>query len=88
MHGIATVGTRGPLTDSLLAQEDGRAFLLADVADPEMFQAHVLRLAAETAWREQIAEEGALLYAREFAWPRIIEKMQMALTDREQKPGI
>jgi len=87
-HGIATVGTRGPLTDSLLAQEDGRAFLLADVADPEMFQAHVLRLAAETAWREQIAEEGALLYAREFAWPRIIEKMQMALTDREQKPGI
>ena len=81
-HGVATVGTRGPLTDSLLAQEDGRAFLLADVAAPEMFSAHVLRLAAETELRKQIAEEGTSLYGREFVWPKIVGKMQMALTDQ------
>jgi len=84
-HGIATVGTRGPLTDSLLAQEDGRAFLLADVAAPEMFSTHVLRLATKMELRKQIAEEGASLYAREFAWQKIVEKMQRALTDKEQK---
>ncbi len=82
-HGIATVGTRGPLTDSLLAQEDGHAILMADVTAPKQFQAQVLQLAEETDLRRRIAQEGALLYAREFTWARITQKLYIALTNCE-----
>lgn len=79
-HGIATVGTQGPLTDSLLDKEEGHAFLLADVADPEQFQAQVRRLAGEPAFRAQIAQAGRSLYEHEFSWTRIADKLYRTLT--------
>ena len=84
-HGIAAVGTRGPLTDALLEQEAGHAFLLADVTAPSQFQAHVLRLAEKPAFREQIAHAGALLYARELDWPIIARRMLSVFADRQNQ---
>ena len=79
-HGVATVGTRGPLTDPMLECEDGRTFLLADVTNREQFQAQVLHLAGEAKAREQIGQEGTRLYEREFAWANIVQKLEEVLT--------
>ena len=80
-HGLATVATRGPLTDNLLEHEDGQSFLLADVNAPEQFQAEVLRLAKDSALRNQIGQAGQRLYMKEFAWASVVCKTQATLSN-------
>ena len=87
-HGIATVGTRGLLTDESLAAQDGRAFLLADVSEPAAFQAHVVRLLNEDGLRASLGAKGMALYEREFSWPRIVEQLITSLQDATREtPG-
>ena len=78
-HGLAAVGTRGPLTDALLEREAGHAFLLADAADPAAFTEAVLRLAEDAAARERLGHAAAQLYAQEFTWEIIALKLLQAL---------
>lgn len=78
-HGIATVGTRGPLTDEMLARQDGSAFLLADVGDSADFNARVMRLVDDVPLRECLAHEGRRLYQSEFTWPRIADRFLSSL---------
>ena len=82
-HGIATVGTRGLLTDEILAAQDGRAFLLADMNEPAAFDAHVVRLLNDDGLRASLGAEGMAFYEREFSWPRIAERL---LTELETFP--
>lgn len=79
-HGIATVGTLGQHTDSILRDANGKALLLTDVAAPEQFIAHVLRLADDAALRERLGREGQRLYAQEFAWASLAKQLQSTLT--------
>ncbi len=78
-HGLATVTTRGPLTDTVLAREDGKAFLLSGMNIPNHFQMQVLRLARETELRSRIAQGAATLYEQEFAWPKVVQKLYTGL---------
>ncbi len=78
-HGIAAVGTRGPLTDALLEQEAGQAFLLADVADPPAFRAAVSSLAENVELRQQLGQEALDLHEREFAWANIASRLLFVL---------
>ena len=70
-HGIATVGTRGPLTDALLEREAGQAFLLADVEKPDAFTAAVSHLAENAEQRQRLGQAAEQLYEREFAWEKV-----------------
>ncbi|MGI4790762.1 MAG: glycosyltransferase family 4 protein [Janthinobacterium lividum] len=79
-HGIATVGTSGIHTDSILREADGKAFLLAEANRPEQFISHVLRLAEDSALRERIGQEGRRLYDSEFYWGSIAERLLGGLT--------
>lgn len=79
-HGLAIVATRGPLTDAVLAKEDGNAFLLAGMDIPNQFQMQVLRLAREAKLRKQIAQGAATFYEHEFAWAKIVQKLHIGLT--------
>ena len=74
-HGIATVGTRGPLTDALLEREAGQAFLLADVEKPDAFTAAVSSLAESAEQRQHLGQEAQQLYDREFAWTSIAKRL-------------
>ena len=78
-HGIATVGTRGFLTDNMLAREDGRAILLADVKHPDGFSRCVGRLIESAELRAQIGAGGQCLYEEHFAWNRIAAKLLLTL---------
>lgn len=79
-HGVATVGTRGFLTDNMLLEEAGAAFLLADVDRPDEFNRCVLRLISDAALRAKIGAQGQRLYHEHFHWDRIAAKLTAALT--------
>ena len=70
-HGVATIGTRGPLTDAALLEENERALVLADVGSPADFQGQVVRLAADAGLRRRLGREARTFYEREFAWERV-----------------
>ena len=67
-HGVATVGTRGELTDDVLIKENGSAFLLAGVDAPGEFPAHLVRLAADGALRQHLGQGAQALYQSRFSW--------------------
>jgi glycosyltransferase involved in cell wall biosynthesis len=81
-HGIATVGTSGHQTDSILLEQDGTAFLLAPVDSPEQYCAQTLSLVTDAQRRLKIGSEAARLYEREFAWERIADRLMGALMSR------
>lgn len=82
-HGIATIGTRGWLTDPMLGELDGSAFLLADSQNQAQFLANAIHLAVDAKSRSAIGRRGRQVYEREFAWHRASERMLEKLS-REQ----
>ena len=84
-HGIATVGTRALHTDAVFLEADGTALMLAKVAAPEQFNAHVMRLAGDPALREQIGQAGQQFYDQEFAWTSLAQRFQKALADAGER---
>jgi glycosyltransferase involved in cell wall biosynthesis len=82
-HGLAIVGTRGEATDEVLAREHGRAMLLADVNAMPAFEAHVRTLLVDAERRRELGSAAEALYEREFAWPRIAEKLMAILSGCE-----
>ena len=78
-HRIATVGTRGFLTDEMLARENGRAVLLADVKDNDEFNRCVSRLIEDAELRTRLGAVGQRLYEEHFAWDRIAAKLLLTL---------
>ena len=74
-HGIATVGTRGHLTDACLLEHDGRAFLLAEAQDAYAYAGHVASLASDAPRRQALGLEAQNLYEREYAWPVIAQSL-------------
>ena len=78
-HGIATVGTRGVWTDTLWAEQDGRALLLADALNPEAFRTQAMRLVDDVSLRQRLGLEARQLYEREFTWKTISARLLTAL---------
>ena len=68
-HGCATIATRGHHTDALLEAEDGRAFLLAPVGDPDAFAAQALALYRDPTRRRALGAAAQHFYDRAFDWP-------------------
>ena len=83
-HGVATVGTSGRLTDSVLREADGTALLLAPVESAEKFHDCVLRLIRDRDLRQKIGVGGHELYSREFDWIPIARRLIDALAQCEK----
>jgi glycosyltransferase involved in cell wall biosynthesis len=78
-HGVAIVATSGQITDSVLLQENGKAFLLADANDPDSFADAVLQLASDPVRRKSLSEAAQELYERKFNWNLISSKFLTVL---------
>ncbi len=74
-HGLATVGTRGELTDSMLDEQHGRTLLLADVSSQDDFVTAALSLLDDDDQRHTMGQAASQWYHQEFAWPIIAEKL-------------
>ena len=78
-HGVATVGNRGAWSDPLLLREDERAFVLTDVRNEKAFHQLALRVAGDAAFRARLGAGAEELFAREFTWESIAERLLFAL---------
>ena len=67
-HGVAVVGTDGPLTDPCLRRPDAPLRLLP-VDRPDLFSRAVSGLAASREQRVELGAASRALYRRAFDWP-------------------
>lgn len=74
-HGLATVGTRGELTDRMLEEQHDRTLLLADVGSEDDFVNAVLSLLDDDDRRHKMGQAASHWYQQEFAWPIVAEKL-------------
>lgn len=77
-HGLAVVGTLGPLTDPVL-QEATSAMRLVPVDDPDLYAETVRRLAGSDAERRALGAAGRDLYESCFDWPVTSRRLLAAL---------
>jgi len=78
-HGVPTVGTFGQATDAILMQENGKAFVLADVNAPNDFADAVLDLVSKPSYRQLLSEGAKQFFSREFTWNQISSKFLTTL---------
>jgi len=85
-HGVPIVGTRGPLTDKMLEEQNGTAFLLSCVSaasnasgDVQAFGAQVVRVIEDAGLQARLGQGAQQLYEREFAWERVAGRLLGAL---------
>lgn len=74
-HGVATVSTVGPLTDPMLREVAGEAFLAPPVWAAEAFTASVLELAGNPRLREAVGARGRTLFETHFTWDRLAARL-------------
>ena len=74
-HGIATAGTYGINTDSLLKTANGTAFLLAEAGNADEFLRNVTSLSGSEELRAEVARAGAAFYRDEFDRQQIANRL-------------
>jgi glycosyltransferase involved in cell wall biosynthesis len=79
-HGLAVVGTDGPLTEPELRREEA-AISWVPAADRRAFARAAVALAGEPATRSQRGLAARHLYERRFAWERIAQIMVAAIAE-------
>ena len=84
-HGLATLTTLGPLTDDILQQANGTAFLASPFRDQENFIRAAERLAGDAALRRSLGEAAERFYAVHFGWNRVAETVLRVLTDQRRR---
>jgi glycosyltransferase involved in cell wall biosynthesis len=73
-HGLAVIGTDGPLTDPAL-RESHQALRLVPVAREDLFVDAARRLAFRQGEREKVSTAARRLYDERFDWPIIAEAL-------------
>jgi glycosyltransferase involved in cell wall biosynthesis len=80
-HGLAVIGTDGPLTDPAL-RESEHALRLVPVAREDLFVDAARKLASRQGEREQVGRAARRLYDERFDWPIIAEALLSHLSPR------
>jgi glycosyltransferase involved in cell wall biosynthesis len=78
-HGLAVIGTDGPLTDPAFRECD-HALRLVPVEREDLFVDAALKLASRRAEREQVSRAARSLYDECFDWPIIAEALLSRLS--------
>ena len=82
-HGLAVVGTEGPLTDKILSYSD--ALRLVPVGRPEIFGETVRQLATTPEDRRRLGHRARSLYESCFDWPILARRLALALDGRDRR---
>lgn len=85
-HGVPTIGTHGPLTDSMLHAHDDTAFVLAPADDPSAFGRAAAALYRDPARRSEMGKEAQRLFESHFGWDTIADRALRALTSSNHAP--
>lgn len=74
-HGVPTVSTEGPLTDSVLQEADGKAVRLSPVENVDAFARCVRGLQRNPGRRAEIGAAGRQLYEENFTFDALAERL-------------
>jgi glycosyltransferase involved in cell wall biosynthesis len=77
-HGLAIVGTDGPLTDTILRQPNN-GISLVPVSRPDLFAATTRALAANAKSRFALGASARRFYFQAFDWPVLAKRMLVEL---------
>jgi glycosyltransferase involved in cell wall biosynthesis len=78
-HGVPTVSTHGPLTDSLLMEKNGKAFRLTPSDDVDAFRQAVLELKSASGSRPAMRERAERFFDAHFEWDQIAGRIRSSL---------
>jgi glycosyltransferase involved in cell wall biosynthesis len=78
-HGVPTVSTQGPLTDSMLEDENGNAFMLVPVDAPDGFKQVAIVLQTNPKRRQAMREQSQLFFERHFKWSLVADEILSSL---------
>lgn len=86
-HGLPTLTTFGPLTDRLLRQAAGHAFLASEAGHADAFAALARRCAADDVLRTRLGRQARAFYRQHFDWPALTDTMLTLLTSTPHGPA-
>jgi len=78
-HGVATASTTGELTDAMLRDVNGSAFLLSPTGDVDAFVRNVFTLHDDAERRHAVASAGRALFDDAFSWDAAAQRVLTAL---------
>jgi len=84
-NGVPAVSTRGPLTDSVLLEQAGDAFVLCPVDDRSAYGRAVQVLCRKPEYRGALRKRSRRLFAERFTWPRISARFIDAVGRRDDR---
>ncbi|MFB6231999.1 MAG: glycosyltransferase family 4 protein [Salinibacter sp.] len=85
-HGVPTVGTHGPLTDPMLSDQDGEAFVLAPADEPDAFGRAAAALYRAPRRRSEMGRAAQHLFESNFEWDTIADRALRVLTTHNRPP--
>ncbi len=83
-HGLPTIGTHGPLTDSMLLDHEQDAFILTPVDDPMAFQDAVGTLCRDSTRRRTIGTNARHFFSKHFRWKVLADRLLKRLHSHKQ----
>lgn len=78
-HGVPTVSTQGPLTDPLLAEENGEAFRLTPADDVDAFRRAALELHSSPGSRRTMRARAEYFFTAHFEWNQVAGRIRSSL---------
>ena len=82
-HGTPTVSTYGPLTDPMLRDHEGQAFMLTPHDDPSEFERAVTALYHDSGRRLKMASAAQRYFEEHFRWDAIADNVLKSFRNQE-----
>jgi len=87
-HGVPTVSTQGPLTDSMLSEKNGEPFRLTPANDLEAFRQAALKLKSSPGSRRAMRTRAERFFEMHFGWDRIADRVRSSLDASPQAASL
>lgn len=78
-HGVPTISTEGPLTDPMIATENGGPFRLTPAGDVDAFRRAALQLKSSPGTRRAMRCRAERFFEAHFEWDRVAARIRSSL---------
>jgi len=86
-HGVPTLSTQGPLTDTMLREQNKQAFWLTPTEHLQQFVEAGITLYLEPQIRNELGQTGQVFFQRYFTWQHIAHKFLQAIQMTDLTPA-
>ena len=87
-HGVPTVSTLGPLTDPMLREHDGTAFMLTPADHPSLFAQRAAKLAGVPEAMNALGSAARRYFDAHFTWRTVAQRVEKSLAGERTQPPV